>query len=59
MQAVSACGDRFCRHVFEISSSLCPPSADILVSVVVSNAFGNRIPSETHLISKQLMKRNY
>ena len=43
VQPVTACETTLymCKHTFEVLSSSCQPSADILVSVFVSNAFGD------------------
>ena len=37
----SSCDDGLCTSVFEVSSSLCPPQADISVSAFATNILGN------------------
>ena len=50
--SVSSCCGGTCRHVFKVSSSSCPPSADIAVTVYATNILGNGTHSEPMIIGK-------
>lgn len=39
--SASSCDHGKCSDVFEVSTSLCPPLVDIIVTVLATNVFGN------------------
>ena len=47
-----SCGEGTCRHLFNVSSSSCPPSDDIIVTLLATNVFGNGPMSDSITVGK-------